>query len=535
MISNSKLIERAANAKGVRSTWESHWQEIVDHVNPRKNDILGRRTAGEKRGNTLFDSTAIVAAELLANHLHGILSNPAVTFFEVLTGDEELDARDRVRFWLQDTGQRLHNILNQSNFHTEIHEYYLDLVGIGTASLQIEEDDEDVVRFSARPIQEVCVCEDGRGQINEIYRTFFWKASQICEEFGEENVTPAIKRAKEKDLQEEYEILQAILPRDYNERRKKKGSQSYAYESRYLLVAEKHTLLEEGFPELPVIVSRWSKTSGEIYGRSPAMAALPDIKMINRMMEVTIMGAQLTIAPPFMLPNDGVRLPLKLKPFATNFYRSGLTEAKVEPLFATPPRVDFGFQVLDSLKNKIRQAFFVDQLINEKKAEMREVEVLQKQEEQNRLLGPMYGRQQFETLKPTIGRVYGIAARKGVLLPPPPELQGRALDIRYSSLIAKAQRSSEVQNAMRVLQTIAPIGQVDPSVWDNYNADAYAQYVARQLSLPQQLLNDERTKKDIRSARAEANKKMIDQQNQTQQAEVINKVAPHMIKAQEGA
>ena len=43
---------------------------------------------------------------------------------------------------------------------------------------------------------------------------------------------------------------------------------------------EEKTLLEEGgFDEFPYMVPRWSKVAGEIYGRSPSMTSLPDIKI----------------------------------------------------------------------------------------------------------------------------------------------------------------------------------------------------------------------------------------------------------------
>lgn len=536
MISNKKLIEKANNAKNLRSQWESNWQEVNDYILPRKNDILSKRTPGEKKGNLLFDSTGPQSCEMLAGHLHGVLTNPAIQFFELLTGDDAIDQMDDVRFWYQDTTQKLHNILSRSNFHTEIHEFDLDLCSIGTSVLQIEEDDEFIARFSCRPIQEVCVAEDSRGIINEIYRRFSWTADKICEAFGDENVTDKILKAKKKGLLEEFEVLHVILPRDYNDRKNKKGAKSYEYESRYVLIAEEHTLEEEGFQELPIVVSRWSKTAGEVYGRSPGMTALPDVKMANRMMETTIMGAQLTIAPPFMLPDDGVRLPLKLKPYGMTFYRSGLTESRVEPLFPVPPRIDFGFQLIEMISKRIRDAFFVDQLLSNKKAEMTATEVIQRNEENIRLLGPMYGRQEFETLRPLVSRVLNIAMRnmkKSGLLVPPQILQGRVIDVKYSSLIAKAQRSSEVQNLLRGLQTLAPVAQIDPSTWDNFNADKIALFVSTNLGLPQKIMNDKKEIKDIREARAEANKKMVDQQNLAQQADAINKVAPHALKAQE--
>ena len=64
-----------------RSTWEDHWQEILDYVMPRKADITFVRSKGEKRTEVLFDSTAITANNLLAASLQGTLTSPSLPWF----------------------------------------------------------------------------------------------------------------------------------------------------------------------------------------------------------------------------------------------------------------------------------------------------------------------------------------------------------------------------------------------------------------------------------------------------------------------
>ena len=49
----------------------------------------------------------------------------------------------------------MHMVINNSNFQTEIHEYYLNLVGFGNGPLWMEEDVENVVRFASRHVKEV--------------------------------------------------------------------------------------------------------------------------------------------------------------------------------------------------------------------------------------------------------------------------------------------------------------------------------------------------------------------------------------------
>ena len=58
-------------------------------------------------------------------------------------------------------------------------------------------------------------------------------------------------------------------------------------------------------------------------GRSPAMVALPDVKMLNLMSKTIIQAAQKQIDPPLLVPDDGFLLPIRTQPGGLNFFRSG--------------------------------------------------------------------------------------------------------------------------------------------------------------------------------------------------------------------
>jgi hypothetical protein len=98
-----------------------------------------------------------------------------------------------------------------------------------------------------------------------------------------------------------------------------------------------------------------------MYGRSPAMNALPDVKMLNTMSKTTIKAAQKQIDPPLMVPDDGFVLPVRTVPGGLNFYRSG-TRERIEPLNigANNP---IGLQMEEQRRKAIRENFFVDQLM----------------------------------------------------------------------------------------------------------------------------------------------------------------------------
>jgi hypothetical protein len=525
------LIDRLGRMKALRGTLDSHLQECADYVIPRKNDVTRTQQPGNKRGIELYDSTGAQSAETLAGALHGMLTNPASLWFEFTFGDDAIDNLDEVRLWLQKAAIKTHNVLNNSNFQTEVHEVYIDETWAGTAFMSTEEDDETVVRFGTRHISECFIEESNRAIIDTLFRVYKWTLKQIVQEWGLKSLPKKVQEEYGKSDDKQYEILHAVYPRDKDEIKGKAGKLGYPYASEYVLICEKHTLEEGGYREFPYVVPRWTKTSGEVYGRSPTMKVLPDIKMINEMMKTTLEGAQMTVRPPMMAPDDGFLLPLKLHPNGINYYRSG-SQDRIEPL-TTGGKIDFGQMVMEDVRKRIREAFYVDQLQMPSGPQMTATEVMKRTEEKLMLMGPMLGRQQSEFLRPLIDRVFAIMLRKNIVPPMPKSISGKKMDVRYSSLVARAQRISEANNIQRTLAALQPFIAMDPSVADNFNGDNAAKHISNIHGFPQEILRNKDELDKIRKAKAQAQQVALQQQQQQHQADLVQKVGPTAVKAQE--
>ena len=57
---------------------------------------------------------------------------------------------------------------------------------------------------------------------------------------------------------------------------------------------------------MPYVVPKMLKASTEIYGRSPAMNALPDVKVLNKMVETALKAAAKQVDPPLLVPDDSM-------------------------------------------------------------------------------------------------------------------------------------------------------------------------------------------------------------------------------------
>jgi hypothetical protein len=258
-------------------------------------------------------------------------------------------------------------------------------------------------------------------------------------------------------------------------------------------------------------VPRFLKATGEVMGRSPAMTALPDVKMLNLMSKTIIQAAQKQIDPPLLVPDDGFLLPIRTQPGGLNFFRAGSRDT-ITPL-QTGANIPIGLNMEEQRRAAIRQAFYVDQILFSGQPGMTATEVVQRQEERMRVIGPVLGRLMNEMLRPMIDRVFSLMLRDGMLAEPPEILQGRDIDIEYVSPLAKAQKSNSLNNTMRALEILLPLAQSLP-VGDHIDPDGLVEHVTDALGVPKTTLRSSREVAETRKQRAEQEAMMMQRQQE---------------------
>ena len=514
------LLKRYDRLKSQRQNWESHWQEVADYMQPRKADVTKTRSKGDKRTELIFDGSPLQSVELLAASLHGMLTNPSTPWFSLRFKQNDMENEDEAKEWLEDATEVMYSAFNKSNFQQEIFELYHDLITFGTAAMFIEEDDEDILKFSTRHINEIFIAENDKGRIDTVFRKFSLSARAVLQKFGDVSVNIATKANK--DPYEEVEILHAVYPRsDFDP--KKQDKQNMPFESVYLDAESGDELSVSGFREFPFVVPRYLKASHEIYGRSPAMTALPDVKMLNEMSKTTIKSAQKQVDPPLLVPDDGFMLPVRTIPGGLNFYRAG-TRDRIEPL-NIGANTPLGLNMEEQRRNSIRNAFYVNQLMMQSGPQMTATEVIQRNEEKMRLLGPVLGRLQSELLKPLIDRTFALILRKNLFRPAPEFLAGQDIEIEYVSPLAKAQKSTELSSIMRAIEILGSLSNVAP-VFDHINMDKLVRHLADIVGVPQKILKPQSELNAERQQAAQQQEQMQQMQQVQQLAEAGGKVAP---------
>ena len=520
----SRLMEK-------RSNWENHWQEVSDYMLPRKAEITKERARGDKRHTLIFDATAIHALELLAASLHGMLTSSANKWFSLRFKETELNSLDEAKEWLEDATSRMYDVIAKSNFQQEIFECYHDLIAFGTSCLMIEEDQDDIINFSARHIKEIYIQENKKGFVDTIYRRFKMPAQAVADKFGIDNVSKEISNKIKKTPFDDVELVHVVRPR-YDFDPQKLDKKNMPFQSIYFEHGSGHIIKIGGFKENPYVIPRYLKASTEVYGRSPGMNALPDVKVLNKMVENSLKAAAKQIDPPLLIPDDGMLAPVRMSPGSINYYRAGSRD-RIEPL-----NINANNATTLNSENQRRDAivkmFHVDQLVISENRNMTATEVVQRQEEKMRILGPVLGRLQSELLSPLIIRIFNILLRNGLFLPAPEILRSQELNIEYVSPMALAQRSQELQSIMRGLELFGSMAQAMP-VMDYIDENGFIKQVIDILGLPAKMIKSDAQVQEIRQQRAAQEQQQMEMQQQMAETEMAKNAAPLAKVVQDGS
>ncbi|HYD35919.1 MAG TPA: portal protein, partial [Vitreimonas sp.] len=449
-----EIIQRDDACRSARSNWNNMWQSVSELVLPRRASFSQNIVAGDTIDSKIFDTTAVWANEQLAAGLHGFITPATSRWMKLRVDDDDLMEDDEVRYWLESVADTIYRMIYQpqTNFVPQSHEMYLDIGCLGTSIMYIEErmNRRFPIRFHTFHLSECCLVENADGIVDTLYRRFRWSVRKIMEKFPD-TAGEKIQKLFEKNPETEMELIHTVRPtKDKLDR-----GLGFEFESIYVLVEEKRQLRKGRFYEFPFSTPRWSKVTGELYGRSPAMTALHDIRMINEMSKTVLKSAQKIVDPPLMMPDEGFLLPVKTTPGGINYYEAG-REDRIEPI-QTGGDIGIGIEMMEQRRQQILRSFYLDSMrLQKEDKEMTRFEAAKRDEENMRAMSPMVSRLQVEGLGRIIDRSIAIAGRMGLLPPVPAQLVDKEYIIEYESPITRALKMSQLTGITRTVEVLTP-------------------------------------------------------------------------------
>ena len=533
-----EIIRQFEDLKKEKGVFMPHWEDLARIMLPRRAGFVGETIPGESRTEAIFDGTPMQAARSLAHHMSFWLRPESTEWWFLRAKDERLQQDEQVKIWLDDTKSRLDAALNnpKARFRQSTGEVDTDLVVFGTGVLFIGEGRNlDHLKFQSIHLKDVVLIFNEDGNLIGVMSSKKWTVRQMIAKWGNK-VSDAVKKlAADNEPNKKIEVIQAIMPREEKHFENPKLAINMPIAHYYIEVDEEHELEQGGFQELPFVAPRWDTTSGEDYGRSPGMIALPDSATLQAMGETILVSGQRAADPPLMAPNDGTFNELNTFPGAVSYYDVDIArELNGNPVFPLQSGVNLPItrdMQLDS-REQVMRAFFKNVLnLPIDGPQMTATEVIQRKEEFIREIGPVFGRFETDYTAPMIERSFMIMLRAGAFAEVPEILEGQEVEFEFESPVNKVKKQIKAQAAKQWVAEHMEIAQIIPNALDHINIDGYSKVTHDADGVPNEVKNYQAQINQIRQQRAEQEAKAQQMAELEQTSGVADKFAGAAQKA----
>ncbi len=509
MMTPEQIIKRQELAQSRKDNWRQIYEDCYEFALPQRNlydgFYEGGNAPGQNKMSRVFDSTAINSTQRFANRIQSGLFPPYSSWCRLEPGqDIPQERRLEAQAALDIYSDKMFALLRQTNFDLAMGEFLLDLA-VGTAVMLVQPgDDLTPIRFTAVPQYLVCIEEGAHGKVDNVYRRMRMKAEAITQHWEDAEIPPKLQRLIDDKPTEEVELIEATCL----------DVESGMFHYYVITKAGKEQLLMREMKSSPWIVARYMKVAGEIYGRGPLLTAIPDIKTLNKTLELLLKNASLSIAGVYTAADDGVLNPQTIRiapgaiiPVARNGGPQG------ESLRMLPRSGDFNVSqiVINDLRMNVKKILLDDTLPPDNMSARSATEVSQRISELATNLGSAFGRLITETMLPLVSRILYVMDERG-LIELPLKVNGLEVKVTPVSPIAQAQNMGDIEKLMQWVQMASALG---PDGQMAVRTGAIADHVADKLGVPAEL----RTSPQERQ-------QMAEQQAQMQAAQMAAQMAP---------
>jgi hypothetical protein len=507
-----------------RASWWDHYKQLSDYLLPRSGRFfIQDRNKGNRRHNNIYDNTGTRAVRVLAAGMMAGMTSPARPWFRLGTADPEMMKSQAVKIWCNDVTRMMLDVFQRSNTYRALHSMYEELGTFGTAASIVTEDFQNVIHHYPLTCGEYAIATDWKGDVCTLYREFEKTVAEIVKEFGYSRCSPTVQSLYDRgSLDAWIKLVHSIEPREDRDP-SKKDAKNKAWKSIYFEYGGNgdKLLSESGFDRFPALVPRWSVSGGDIYGNSPGMEALGDIKQLQHQQLRKAQGIDYMTKPPLQMPSSMKNREIDTLPGGISYVDTGSSAAGIQTAFEV--RLDLNHLLADmqDVRGRINGAFYADlflMLANGSNTTMTATEVAERHEEKMLMLGPVVERLQNELLDPLVDMTFSRMLAAGILPPPPPELQGVDLNVEYVSMLAQAQRAVGTNSVDRFVGNLGAVAQYKPETLDKFNADEWVDIYSDMLGVDPRLIVASDQVAIIRDNRAKA-------QAAQAQAEMANQAA----------
>lgn len=507
--------QRFNSLKLAASSWLPIWRDIRDNINPMAGMFSGEKP-GDARAidhRVILDGTPIRAAEDFASGLSAHLTSPSRPWWKPTLDDPDLSEYEPVKIWLSDLERRMYAIQHGSNIHNVLNVDYGEYGSFATSAMALLEDRQDLMRGRNYTIGEYYVGAGADGRINAFAYEYHRTVGQLVEQYGLKKVSHNVKRQWEKkNLDTWIKCLLVVMPNPERDTTKLDNqNMEYSMAAWEEGTSDGSFLDLSGFQEFPFIVSRYKIRGQSVWGvGSPGWTAKGDAKMLQKMQRDRLIQIEKVGDPPMQADAtaDGnvVTLPGGLTRTSSLSRDQG-----VRPAYQIAPDLTGLLETIRETRQAVNEAHFKNLFLllsQDEAAGRTKHEIVERNSERLTMLGPLVERLYTEKLAPLIRRQFSMMWRAGQIPPPPPEIDGRAINIELISVLAQAQKAVGTRAIDETLAFVGEVAKTIPEAIDNVDADEAIRARSKMVGVPPRIIVSPDVLAKKRKARAEAAQQM---------------------------
>lgn len=516
----AESMQEFSQLQTYRAVFAAHWEEVAQLVLPTSRNTFyygNYNFPGLKKTDRQVDSTAMLALSRFAAIMDSLLTPRNMTWHMLGANHDYLMKQRAVRLWFEQATKLLFKMRYApiGNFSAQNYNIYEGLGAFGNACMFTDQATDAAgnpvlgLRYKAIPLGEMFLRENHQGLVNGFCRWFRLTGQQAVSMF-KEKCPERLREQAERSSQMPYDFLHRVCPREDYEpgRLDAKGKMFGSY---YISLTTNEFISEGGYRKFPMTASRYIQTPGEVYGRSPAMLALPSIKTLNAEKRDYLTQGHRAASPVLLTNDDGIAN-LSMRPGALN---AGGVSSDGKLLVQSLPtgNIQVTKEMMDEEVKIIEGVFLTDLfkvLLSDPKI-YTATQIVEMMSQRGILIAPTIGRQQSEYLGPLIDRELDLLQNMG-LLPPMPSILREArgeYEVIYTSPLSRDMRAQEVAGFNRSLETALSVVNAtqDPSPLDRFDFDTIIPDVNRINGMPESWNASDEQVAAKQQARAEAQKR----------------------------
>lgn len=440
-----------------KNEWFGIYRPVYEYMMPH------RYCHQDKKDVRIFSSLGEQVADSFVRKVQEMLTPVGQNWMSIEAGHflkKQKNDVSAINKELEKVADILNVFKDTSNFDVVATEFYYDLI-LGTACLLISEGTkENPIRCTAIPVDKYSFEEGAFGEICAVYRDVSVKAEHIGVTWRDAKYT--LEKGKEQD---EVKLIECTY---------------YDYDEsiwRYLVIdGQKDTaIVEREYLSNPFVILRWTKFSGEIYGRGQGLKVIHDVQTHNKIKEDSLRALAFAI-PVFLASQEGDYDvdDFVFEPGAINPVPSTLSTNPTITQLGVNQTPDLTAFHSEQLEMDIKKNMFDNTIPNDASRDITATEIAERAQDLAGNIINSFGRIKNEMLYPIHKRFCEILQKFGYISSEIDvrSFNGFGFQIKVNTALSNRQHDTEVKQMTSVLQLFSAF---DPNM----------QFISKLLKMPE--------------------------------------------------